>query len=303
MLLLTGATGQVGEALLGRLLQEGREVRCLVRDPKTLGRSRVRVQIVMGDLGDPHSFRNAMKGVDTVVHLAGPKRDQQKGSIEETVGIGTWRMVQAAEKAGVGRFLFLSTLGARKSSGSRYLRAKALAEEAVEEAAEEGMETTVFAPSLVYAEGDRVLWAIERLAAAPIVPMSGNGRAKYQPICAADTAECIAGALKRNGSGDDGSGRKSRYELAGPQTLSHEEIVREVVRATGRSRPIGHLPAGAVAAALRLAGRAMGTRAPATAEEAELMEVPKLAKHGTADAELLGVKPRPMHEVLGVASE
>jgi uncharacterized protein YbjT (DUF2867 family) len=312
MLLLTGATGQVGEALLGRLLEEGETVRCLVRDPRRLGARRVRVQIVMGDLGDPRSFRNAMRGVDTVVHLAGPKRDQRKGSIEETVGIGTWRLVQAAERAGAGRFLFLSTLGARKSSGARYLRAKAFAEEAVEEAGEAhvaggaGMETTVFAPSLVYSEGDRRLKAIERLAAAPVVPMSGNGRAKYQPICAADAAECIAGALKGEGSGGapgaDGGGRKSRFELAGPETLSHEEIVRLVVRATGRRRPTGHVPTAIVAAALRTAERAMGGRTPVTAEEAELMEVPKVSKNGTADAELLGVKPRSMGEVLGLAA-
>jgi uncharacterized protein YbjT (DUF2867 family) len=313
MLLLTGATGQVGEALLGRLLEEGEEVRCLVRDPRRLGARRVRVQIVMGDLADPRSFRNAMKGVDTVVHLAGPKRDQKKASIEETVGIGTWRLVQAAERAGAGRFLFLSTLGARKSSGARYLRAKAFAEEAVREAGEAraaggaGMETVVFAPSLVYAPGDRRLKAIERLAATPIVPMSGRGRAEYQPICAQDVAECIVNALKGGASGGargaDGGAGKSRRELAGPQRLSHEEIVREAIRATGRSRPLVHVPTGAVSAALRVIERAMGTRAPATAEEAELMEVPGLSETGTADAELLGVKPRPMGEVLGLASK
>jgi len=297
MLLLTGATGQVGEALLGRLLKEGEEVRCLVRDPRSLGARRVRVQIVMGDLADPRSFRNAMKGVDTVVHLAGPKRDQPKGSIEETVGIGTWRMVQAAEKAGVKRFLFSSTLGARKSSGSRYLRAKAFAEEAVREAGEEGMGTIVFAPSMVYAEGDRRLKAIERLAAGPVVPVNGRGRAEYQPICAADAAECAVNALKGEGSG----AKKSRYELAGPETMSYEEIVRLVVRATGRRRPTGHVPAAIAAAALRTAERAMGSRTPVTAEEAELMEVPKVSKNGTADAELLGVKPRSMAEVLGLA--
>ena len=83
MLLLTGATGQVGSALLGRLLAEGMSVRCLVRDPRRLGATRVRVQIALGDLADPPSFRNAMRGVDTVVHLAAAIRDQPRGSIEE----------------------------------------------------------------------------------------------------------------------------------------------------------------------------------------------------------------------------
>ena len=152
MLLLTGATGQVGSALLGRLLAEGASVRCLVRNPRGLGARRVRVQIALGDLADPPSFRNAMRGVGTVVHLASAIRDQPRGSIEELGGIATWRMVQAAERAGVERFLFFSALGASTHSPSRFLRAKALAEQAVDEA---GMRSIVFSPSIVYAPGDR----------------------------------------------------------------------------------------------------------------------------------------------------
>src|ERR1700759_4918127 len=101
MLLLTGATGLIGSALLPRLLGEDQQVRCLVRDPGRLGPQRVRVQIALGDLTNPPSFRNALRGVDTVVHLAASIRDQRRGSIEELNGIATWRMVQAAGGAGV----------------------------------------------------------------------------------------------------------------------------------------------------------------------------------------------------------
>src|SRR3954449_9817756 len=111
MLLLTGATGLVGSTLLPRLVAGGTRVRCLVRDPKRLGADRVRVQIALGDLADPPSFRNAMRGVSTVVHLATAIRDQPAGSIEELNGIATWRMVQAAERAGVEHFVFMSSLG------------------------------------------------------------------------------------------------------------------------------------------------------------------------------------------------
>src|ERR1700761_4449854 len=101
MLLMTGATGVVGSTLLRRLLAEGTQVRCLVRDPRRLGTQRVRVQIALGDLTDPPSFRKALRGVDTVVPLAGAIRDQPQGSIEELDGIATWRMVEAAERQGV----------------------------------------------------------------------------------------------------------------------------------------------------------------------------------------------------------
>src|SRR5271167_4216476 len=108
MVLLTGATGLVGSTLLLRLLAEGREVRY----PRRLGAQRVRVQIALGDLTDPPSFRNALRGVQTVVHLAASIRDQPGGSIEELDGIATWRMVEAAERQGVERFVFFSALGA-----------------------------------------------------------------------------------------------------------------------------------------------------------------------------------------------
>ena len=131
MLLLTGATGTVGRALLRRLLADGRSVRCLVRDPRRLGPERVRVQIALGDLGDPDSFRHALRDVDTVIHLASVIRDQRAGSIEELAGGATVRLLAAAEEAGASRFLFFSTLNADTQSPVRFMRAKAVAERAV----------------------------------------------------------------------------------------------------------------------------------------------------------------------------
>ena len=192
MLLLTGATGLIGSALLKRLVATGTPVRCLVRDPRRLGTDRVRVQIALGDLADPPSFRNAMRGITTVVHLAASIRDQPRGSIEELNGIATWRMVAAAERAGVEHFVFFSALGATTHHRTRLLRSKALAEAAVRES---GLRTTVFAPSIVYAPHDPWMRILERLSLLPVMPMPGRGRALYQPIWAEDVADCIVSVL------------------------------------------------------------------------------------------------------------
>jgi uncharacterized protein YbjT (DUF2867 family) len=292
VLLLTGATGVVGRALLRRLTAAGEPVRCLVRDPRGLGSDRVRVQIALGDLADPPSFRNAMRGVRTVVHLAAAIRDQPAGSIEELNGIATWRMVRAAERAGVEQFVFMSSLGAASHDRTRFLRAKALAERAV---LASDVRHTVFAPSLVYAPGDMFTTLVERLAMLlPVMPVSGRGQAVYQPIWADDVADAVAAAL-----GGAGTGRV-RYELAGPQTLSHEAIVELVLRAAGRGRPIVNVPTPLVSRGLRLVETLMKSRAPATWDEAELLEVSMTSVRGTADAETLGVTPRAMGTVLGV---
>jgi NADH dehydrogenase len=312
MLLLTGATGLVGSALLRRLVADGEQVRCLVRDPRRLGAQRVRVQIALGDLTDPPSFRNALRGVRTVVHLAASIRDQPQGSIEELNGIATWRMVQAAERAGVDRFVFFSALGASIHHRARFFRAKALAEQAVQEA---GLESIVFAPSIVYAPGDPWLTLLERLALLPVMPVSGRGKALYQPIWAEDAADCVVGALREPGGQARGEPRqeadrrrvdrhtperRDRYELAGPETLSHNDIVRVVLGSLHRRRLLVNVPTPIVSRSLRLLERVAGPNAFATWDEAELMEVPMVSARGAADVEGLGVLPARMAAVLGV---
>src|SRR5680860_1289667 len=173
MILLTGATGTVGSALLRRLTaRTGTPVRCLVRDPKRLGPERVRVQIALGELANPASFRNALRGVDTVVHLAASIRDQPRGSIEELNAMATLRLVRGAEKAGAQRFVFFSALDASLQSPTRFFRAKALARSAVDAA---DLETTVFSPSIVYTPGDPWLTLLDRLSHLPVMPIAGAG--------------------------------------------------------------------------------------------------------------------------------
>jgi NADH dehydrogenase len=293
MILLTGATGLIGSALLRRLTAAGRPVRCLVRDPRRLGPERVRVQIALGDLADPPSFRNALRGVSTVVHLAAAIRDQAHGSIEELNGIATWRMVEAAGRAGVEHFVFFSAQSATSHSRARFMRSKAVAERAV---AESGVRHTIFAPSIVYAPGDVFLTMLERLAWLPVLPISGRGQALFQPIWADDVADCVVAALEREPA--DGG---ARYELSGPETLSYDAIAELALRAAGRQRPLVHVPTPVVSRSLRAVEALMKSKAPATWDEAELMEITMTSANGTADAESLGVAPKRMGAVLGAA--
>jgi len=293
MILLTGATGLVGSTLLRRLTVAEQPIRCLVRDPRRLGAERVRVQIAMGNLSDPMSFRHALRGVTTVIHLAASIRDQDHGSIEELNGVATWRLVQAAQREGVEHFVFFSALEASQHSRARFFRAKALAERAVASA---GVRHTIVAPSIVYSPGDPWLTLLARLALLPVLPVSGSGRAVYQPIWADDVADCVMRLIAV--PGDAG---RTRYELAGPDTLSYDAIVDLVLRSLGKRRPKLHVPLGIVRRSLRATETVMGESAFATWDEAELMEISMTTRSGTADAERLGVVPRSMSAILGTA--
>jgi NADH dehydrogenase len=291
MLLLTGATGSVGSRLLPLLLERGEDVRCLVREPRRLGARRVDVQIALGDLGemsDPYLVRQALRGVDTVIHLAATIRDQPPHRIEELNGLATVRLLRAAERSGVRRFVFFSALEAAAAQRTRFFRAKWLAERAV---ASSSLQTTIFAPSIVYDRSDPWVTLLRRFSFLPVLPVSGDGQARFEPIWADDAARCVVAAL----AGADG---RQRYELAGPETLSYDEMSDLVSQIAGRPRPLVHLPLPLVRSGLISIRSVFGEAVFATWEEAELMEVSMLSERGTADAEELGVKPRRMGDVL-----
>jgi NADH dehydrogenase len=290
MLLLTGATGSIGSRLLPLLLESGQDVRCLVREPRRLGARRVDVQIALGDLGemsDPYLVRQALRGVDTVIHLAATIRDQPPRRIEELNGLATVRLLRAAERSGVERFHFFSALDAYAAQRTRFFRAKWLAEEAV---ASSPLATTVFAPSIVYDHSDPWITLLRRFSFLPVLPVSGAGSAQFQPIWAEDVARSVVAALAGEA--------RPRYELAGPETLSYDQMSDLVSRIAGRPRPLVHVPLPLVRSGLIALRSVFGEAVFATWEEAELMEVSMVSERGTADVQALGVEPRRMSDVL-----
>jgi NADH dehydrogenase len=151
---------------------------------------------------------------------------------------------------------------------------------------------------MVYSPSDRFITLLERMSLLPVMPIAGSGRAAFQPIWAEDVADCVVAALPGGPRGDEAVGR--RYELAGPETLTYAEIVECVLLSLRRKRPILRVPQRTVRRLLKLVELLTGPAAFATWNEAELLEVPLIARQGTADAERLGVLPKPMRAVLGV---
>ena len=121
LIALTGATGFIGQYLLGDLPRRGHRVRVLLRRP-----SDIPVQgssAVIGDLSRPQNMGAALEGVDAIIHTAGLP-DAMSGFPEDDYRIlnteATFGLAQAARRAGVKRFVFLSSI--RAQCGPRPIR-------------------------------------------------------------------------------------------------------------------------------------------------------------------------------------
>ena len=158
--------------------------------------------------------------------------------------MATLRLVRAAERAGARRFLFFSAMGARHHSRTRFFRAKALAEEAVRGGRRSRRWSS--RPSIVYTPGDPWLTLLERFSYLPALPVSGSGRARYQPIWAEDVADCVLAALMATGPR-----RRSASSWPARRRSPTTTSCARRCAPTGRRRPLLHVPLPVVRASLR----------------------------------------------------
>ncbi|WP_051477025.1 SDR family oxidoreductase [Arthrobacter sp. Br18] len=129
MILLVGATGQLGRRITEKLLQHREPIRALTRPGSDTGWLRAAgVELVVGDLKDPASLDRACTGVDTVITTATSMARGEPDTLDTVDRSGNRNLVDAATKQGVRRFVFISALGASPDSPLPLLRAKAEAE-------------------------------------------------------------------------------------------------------------------------------------------------------------------------------
>ncbi len=242
--LVTGASGFVGSHVIPELLGSGHRVVALVRSPKA-GATVLRrlsaahaanVELRTGDVVAPETLPAALAGVDAVVHLVAIPRDWRGGKDLLRVNLGgTQNLLAAMAAAGVRRVVHLGALGVADREELNYAKSKARAEQAVRDS---GLEWTILKPSLLFGPRDGFFNIVADLVRipAPLVPVPGNGKSRFQPLHAGDLALCARLALERPATIGEA------YELGGPRTWTYREITAEVARATGRRRVILPMP-------------------------------------------------------------
>lgn len=266
--LVTGASGFIGRALVPALLSRGHAVRAASRGKPAFA-SAVET-VVHGDLGgdgfgDGSSWLPLVRDVDAVVHLAGiahtgpgvPAEDYDRVNHRATVGLAA-----AAGTAGVGRLVLVSTVRAQTGPSSGrvlteddppaptdpYGRSKLQAEIAL---ARSQTPFTVLRPVLVYGPGVKGnLAALARLAALPVPLPFGAFDRRRSLLGIANLVAAIAFVLGH------AAARGATYLVADPEPVSLAEIVTALRAGMGRSPGLVDVPPVLMRLALTAVGRA-----------------------------------------------
>jgi NADH dehydrogenase len=233
LILVTGATGFVGRALLPRLAEAGHAVRVLLRPSRRTPRlpKGIPVQVAIAGLDDERGLRAAMTGVTTVIHLVGAEWRGPEGDVLVVDAGGTRAVGEAARAAGVERLVYLSHLGADRASAYPVLKAKGIAEEFIRQS---GVPHTIFRSALLFGVDDvfvNVLAALIKLGPGFFL-MPGDGRTALQPLWVEDLATCIEWSLAETRFLDQ------TLAVGGPEFVPLRDMVEIVMDTVGVRRMV-----------------------------------------------------------------
>jgi len=281
---LTGATGFVGRNMLTRLLEEGHTVRALGRDPQKAAQlAQSGVELVPGDVVEARGLDQGLEGCDAAIHLVGIIIEKGKNTFAAVHHLGTRNVVEAARRAGVRRFVQMSALGARADGPAPYQTTKWRGEEEVRKS---GLPFCILRPSLIFGPGDGfVTQMMETMRSAPLFrPVPGVGEPRFRPIFVGDVTACFARALTAEAA------TNQTIELGGADELSLNQVLAEIARCAGVSKPAVHIPMPLMFAGAFVA-QALLKNPPVTVDQLRM-----LREGSTCDI-------RPMQSILGVTPQ
>jgi NADH dehydrogenase len=237
MILVTGATGFIGRSLIRQLFQAGRQVRVLIRPSRRSPRlpKGVPVEVAVVSLSDERAIRAALKGVDVIFHLAGAESQGRNANLLTVDMQGTANLARVAAEVDVRRMIYLSHIGASRSSGYPVFKAKGIAEEHIRRS---GVPHTILRSSLVFGPEDHFTVALARLLqTSPVFfPLPGSARTVIQPLWVEDLITVMLWSLEKDETVNQ------TYEIGGSEYFTLRQVVEIVMQATGRPHILYELP-------------------------------------------------------------
>ena len=267
-ILVTGASGFLGRALVHRLRESGRKIRVLVRRPMPEWDKDSGLQVVYGDLGDPSIVDCAVRGVSTVYHLGAAMRggtaDFQSGTVA-----GTGNVVDAALKHGIRRLIHISSITVLDYAGHRggpmtedspmdpypewrgaYTESKTAAEGIVLDGIAKGLPATVVRPGQIFGPGGEMFPPYGTISLAGRWVVVGSGEIALPLVYIDDVVDALLLAAHRN----DVCGKT--FQLVDSERLTQRQYIDRCREHLGEKIRVVHVPrlvfyaAGAVAEAL-----------------------------------------------------
>ncbi len=284
--LVSGAAGLVGRHTCEELTKAGWKVRAFVRNPSkaAMRLAHLPVELHVGDIRNADSVAKAMAGCGSVVHLAAVAIERKGQGYDDVNTDGTTTLLDAAQIAGVDRFIYMSQNGADSASPHSFLRSKGLAQDAV---IASGLSHTVLKPSVIFGPEDEFVNVLARLVRlSPVVyPLPDGGRARFQPIAVRDVAKAVRVSLEKQAT------RRGTYVIGGPAALSLREMTERILAAMGVSRKIVSVPISALKPLIALATKAL-PNPPVTTSLLELLSLDNTVQQN-AITEVFGITPTP----------
>ncbi len=239
MIVITGASGYVGSHITRKLAELGMPVRAMVRNKSYADKegrlSDLPIEFMEGDVTRPETLLPVFQGATGIVHTVAIAKETGGRAYDPVNYQGTVNVVEAAQQAGVSRFINMSQLGADSKKPYRFLASKGKAQEYV---AGSSLAWTAFRPSVIWGPEDEFANTFARLVPfSPIIyPIIGDDSSTFQPVWVEDVAAAVANSL------DDESTTGKELELGGPEILTLEEIERRTLDAIGAKRRMIHFP-------------------------------------------------------------
>ncbi|MEI8180062.1 NAD-dependent epimerase/dehydratase family protein [Aestuariivirga sp.] len=196
---ITGATGFAGRHAVSELLLRGYALRALVRSPDKAGLA-AGVETMQGDLADGAALARLVGGADAVIHLAGALTALDREGYFRVNALGTRALADAAEKAGVRRFVHVSSLAAREPQLSFYAASKRAGEDMVRDRMT-ALNAILLRPPAVYGPGDRGTLPLIKELTRPVAVIPGRPEARFSLIHGRDLARLIVMAVETREQG------------------------------------------------------------------------------------------------------